>query len=651
MIKKFFNWLDDRTGLLSFLKVVGERRWIKSLMALKVWPALMLFLVVVQAITGFILWMHYSPGSRSSYESVYYIQNVLWGGWLVRGLHHVSAQVFVAAAILYVLKQIFFGLYKAPREVVFWLSLIIFFFGLGACLTGDLLAWTQNGYGATMVRVKYLTQVPIVGQMLFELAVGGGTVTTLTITRFLALHIGVFAAGVIGLLIFHAVCDARAEKKVLDEDLASGKITIPAQNEKSCGGCRSTGIARWWSCQAAINSLVCLIAMVLILFFVYGHSFNNFGAYSETTLESGEVINPGQHLGAPLGPPADTDPTIPFGTARPEWSFRGLYQYALFFSGSISEFILIFCIPTVVLGVIFLMPFIARVRFGHIFNVAYISIFSIVMISLTMISYQNDADNADFQQTEREARETAARVFELVHARGGFTSEGALAMLKSDWKTQGKVLFKQHCATCHQFAPKDEKAVGPYFRLEEPTAPNIYAMQTKEWMAGWMDPETIRSSNYYGYKDSQLVKGEMVKFLRQDLPEIFDLEDPEEKADVERMIGLVTETLVAESVLAAPRERTPEGKPVGISEEALEAYDILSCSNCHEFYHFGGNTKTGPSLTGYASRDWLKKMIADPTPFFKTNDKMPIYYQEGSDQNRLTLEEIDMVTEWMIQTR
>ncbi|MDO4630512.1 MAG: cytochrome b N-terminal domain-containing protein, partial [Planctomycetia bacterium] len=296
MITKFFDWLECRTGVVSLVKVIGNRRWVKSLMDMKMWPAILFFLCVVQCITGFILWMHYSPSSQTAYESVFHIQYNLWGGWLLRGIHHFSAQVFVAVAILYVVRIILFGMYRQPREVTFWLAMFLFFFGLGACLTGDLLPWTQNAYGATMVRVKYLTQIPFVGQMLYELACGGTTINNLTLTHFFALHVGVFAAGTIVLLVLHAICDARVEKKILDAQLASGEVVVPEQKPGCCGGCRSTGIARWWSCQAAVNALGCFVAMLVVL----GLVFQNLGEYKSAKLLSALQNTPAAELkGAP----------------------------------------------------------------------------------------------------------------------------------------------------------------------------------------------------------------------------------------------------------------------------------------------------------------------------------------------------------------
>lgn len=647
MWKNFCNWLEDRTGLITALKVVGDRRWVKCLMGLKAFPALMLFLLVIQVVTGFVLWMHYAPGAKSAYESTFYIQNMLWGGWLLRGIHHYAAQFFVAIAILYVLQQILLGLYRVPREATFWVSLFLFFFGLGACLTGDLLAWTQNGYGATMVRVKYLTQIPFIGQALYQMACGGDTVNSVTISHFVAFHIGLFAAGLIVLALIHAVCDARAERNALNRDLASGKLTIPEQKPGACGGCRSTGVARWWSCQAAVNGLACCVVMALILLSVTHGQFGALCCPDESVAGA-----PGQVLGVTLGPPADPGPTTSFGTARPEWTFRGLYQYALMFSGSVPEFVLIFVVTGCVLGVFFLMPFIARIRFGHLFNLLYTTAFAVVMIMLTLMSYDADRNDENYQQAQAEERAAAGRLFQLVTERGGFTDQGAVAMLKSDWVTQGPKLFAAHCASCHTYAPADDQAEGRFFRMKEPLAPNLYGMTTTAWMAGWLDAKAIRSADYYGYKDSPFLAGTMTDWAKNTAEEIAELEesdDPEDKSEalfVRNCLKQAAEMLVAEAQLTEPRT-VVDGKIEGLSDETVEAFEYLACADCHDFYTYKAKTKSGPDLAMYASRAWVARVIADPTAVFVENDRMLSYCVPGAASNPMSEAEVEMLARWL----
>src|SRR3989440_4591151 len=163
-MKRFFDWADHRTGGRKivhhalFENVPGGARW------RYVWGSTLTFTLVVQFITGIFLWMAYSPSSLTAWESVYYIQHEMLGGWLLRGIHHFTAQAMVVLLVLHLLQVIIDGAYKAPREVNFWLGLILMMIVLGLSLTGYLLPWDQKGYWATKVATNIAGITPVVGE-------------------------------------------------------------------------------------------------------------------------------------------------------------------------------------------------------------------------------------------------------------------------------------------------------------------------------------------------------------------------------------------------------------------------------------------------------------------------------------------------------
>ena len=119
------NWLEHRTGCGKILhaalyeNVPGGARW------RYVWGSTLTFAIVVQFITGVFLWMAYSPSSQTAWESVYYIQDVMTGGWLLRGLHHYTAHVMIILLALHLMQVVIDGAYKAPREVNFWFGVVL----------------------------------------------------------------------------------------------------------------------------------------------------------------------------------------------------------------------------------------------------------------------------------------------------------------------------------------------------------------------------------------------------------------------------------------------------------------------------------------------------------------------------------------------
>ena len=167
------DWLDDRTGYRDlarealYERIPGGARW------RYVWGSTLVFAFVTQMITGIFLWMCYSPSSRTAWESVYYIQYEMTGGWLLRGIHHYMAQMMVVLMVIHLLQVVIDGAYRAPREFNFWLGLILMMIVFGLGLTGYLLPWDQKGYWATAVATNIAGIVPVIGGSLQKIVVGG----------------------------------------------------------------------------------------------------------------------------------------------------------------------------------------------------------------------------------------------------------------------------------------------------------------------------------------------------------------------------------------------------------------------------------------------------------------------------------------------
>lgn len=165
-MKKLIDWIDQRTGMQGLLhevlfeRIPGGARW------RYVWGSTLSFCFLIQILTGVVLWMAYSPSATSAWESVYYIQHEMTGGWFLRGLHHFVAQAMHVLLVLHLLQVIIDGAYKAPREVNYWFGVVLLMLTLGLGLTGYLLPWDQKGFGATKVATSLVGIVPLVGPSL-----------------------------------------------------------------------------------------------------------------------------------------------------------------------------------------------------------------------------------------------------------------------------------------------------------------------------------------------------------------------------------------------------------------------------------------------------------------------------------------------------
>ncbi|MCS7306747.1 MAG: cytochrome b N-terminal domain-containing protein [Thermoguttaceae bacterium] len=574
------DWLEERTGLRTAYYTCSRRAVLGGLCWGNAVRAAILFGLIVQAVTGLVLWMHYSPSAQTAWESVYYIQYELPGGWLLRAIHHYTAQVLVGLLALYVAGMVLLAEYRWPRELVFWTAILLFLCSMALCLTGDLLSWDRNAFSATTVRVRFLTLLPVIGQTLFKVAIGGPgpDLGSLTLTRFFALHVGVLAVVFAVLLWAHLALLRRAR-------IVGNVPPLPA--------------GPYWPAQAVRNAAACLLMMAVVLAFV-GRS------------------------GVPLGSPAD--PTNFYDAARPEWSLRGVYGLSemipgsgIFGTGLSWKIFPIFIIPGLIVLAFLAMPFIDRWRWGYYANVGILVVIGGGLAVLTLLSYQSDAKDPMYQAAVAEEQQLAHRTVQL--AKGlGIPPAGALSLLKNDPKTEGARLFGQHCASCHAHVG----GLGKEFRLEKPTAPNLGGFGTPQQVRGWLDPERIQSPEYFG--GTAFKNGAMVQTIK----ELFaDLEGDELKEMQEHMDSIAL-MLAAEANL--PHQQAALQQQKDRIEQGRKLF-YQNCASCHRFH--GKGTPSGPELTGYGSLQWLVEITANPaSPKFygSRNDRMPIFEKELSPQ-------------------
>jgi ubiquinol-cytochrome c reductase cytochrome b subunit len=602
----------------------------------RVWPSAILFLLLVQSITGVILWMHYSPSAQTAWESVFYIQYQLPGGWLVRGIHHYSAQLLVAVVGLYLVHLVFSGSYRPPREWVWWTALVMLALALGGCLTGDLLSWDVNGYSASQVRVGFLTILPGIGGNLYRLAVGGAAFGHHTLTRFFALHVSAIAFGFWLVFLLHHFFLRRTERQ------AAG---LAASQCPFCRSVRSwwkrwsrTGAAEggspvyqdepYWPNQFVRNALVWLALMAVILLLVF-HPWE---------APKGGVGGHWGDRGARLLAPADPDPAAFYKAARPEWSFRGLYQLSNMFPGSAVpglgvswKIVPIFVLPGLTALLLVIMPLVAWWPRGHLVNVTIFTLLIVVLLVLTGLSYRHDVLDPSYHEAVAEAQAMASRVKELALAYGGIPPQGALSLLQNDPKTRGPKLYETQCAICHDLPGPGILEV----RAESPSAPQLYRFGTREWIAGLLDPKRVKSPEYFG--NTRFAAGAMVRYVEGRFQRL----SQEDKEAIISALAAEAEAGGGLTASLAPGEVLARGRKL------LQQH----CTQCH-YYRGEGPTGFTPTLDGYGSYAWLVGIIIDPTHgrfYGPRNDRMPTFWTSGVDPgaNRLQGEDIVVVARFL----
>lgn len=662
-MKALFNWLDDRTGMRGFVhealyeRIPGGARW------RYVWGSTLVFAFTVQVITGIFLWMCYSPGTQTAWESVYFIQYQIQGGWLLRGLHHFMAQAMVILMVLHWMQVVIDGAYRAPREINFWIGLVLLQIVLALSLTGYLLPWDQKGYWATRVATNLLSVVPWIGPSLQELVVGSADYGHYTLTRFFALHAGVLPGLLVAFLVLHVALFRR--HGICVHQPSNGPDTT------------------FWPDQVLKDAVACLAVLLVVLVLVV-HPISLFRSHEGSV----EPV----HLGAELGAPAD--PSNPYSAARPEWYFLFLFQFLKLFEGwgADGELLGAVAIPSLVLLVLFLMPLVGRWKLGHRFNIALSLVLLGGIVVLTGAAFNEDyratwTDKGQFVEVQKtfdevgtdeqkiaahfdndptkikqydkelaaferykksrdylkaveDAEVEAKRVVTLAEAGSGIPFSGAITLLRNDPKTQGPKLFARYnCANCHTHEAPESEASGVenHNHKEKSTAPNLYGFASRAWIAGLLDPKRINGPHYFG--NTAHADGEMVSFVTETLTDW----PTEEVSDI--VAALSAEAQLKSQIDADEKDAAR----IDGGRKLIEADD--RCVSCHKFRD-QGELGSAPDLTGYGSREWLVGMISNPKHeryYRDDNDRMPAFSAHPGvpERNTLSSVQLKLIVDWL----
>ena len=566
-MKPLLDWIDSRTGYRKLTQEVlyenipGGARW------RYVWGSTLTFAFSIQVITGIFLWMAYSASAQTAWESVFYIQFEMAGGWFLRGLHHYTAQVMTILLALHLLQVLIDGAYKAPREFNFWSGLILLQLTLALSLTGYLLPWDQKGYWATKVATNIVSIVPFIGPDLQKLVVGGPDYGHHTLTRFLALHAGVLPGLIIALIGGHIYFFRRhgihAKQPLKKPD------------------------AKFWPDQVLADAIACMGVLLTVVVLT--------------------LITRGAELSAPA------DPASQFSAARPEWYFLFLFELLKYFPGE-SEIIGAIVLPGAAVGFMFVMPYLGQWKLGHRFNLVFVFGGLAGAGLLTWMAMNQDRNDPNFQRALRDSHQQAARVIELARAPAGISPSGAVSLLREDALTQGPKLFAKNCASCHRFDGHD--GTGKPVK-DAQSAADLKGFASREWLAGLLDPAKVDSMHYFG--GTKFKDGKMVKWVKK------NADEPAEQAQLKKVIV----ALSAEAQLKSQRDA--DTRDADLIKQGVElARGDVACTDCHAFGKPDPDA-TAPDLTGYGSRAWLVRFISNPAHadfYGKRNDRMPLFAEK-----------------------
>jgi len=144
--------------------------------------------LVIQIVTGIVLVMHYTPHTSMAFDSVEHIMRDVNYGWLLRYMHANGASMFFIAVYIHIFRGLYYGSYKSPRELLWFLGLIIFLLMMATAFMGYVLPWGQMSFWGATVITNLFSAIPVVGDPIVTWLWGGFSVDNPTLNRFFSLH-------------------------------------------------------------------------------------------------------------------------------------------------------------------------------------------------------------------------------------------------------------------------------------------------------------------------------------------------------------------------------------------------------------------------------------------------------------------------------
>ena len=222
------RWLDKRLPLVrmtydSFVAFPTPRN-------LNYWytfGGILTFCLLTQIVSGVVLAMHYTPHVDFAFASVQRIERDVPFGWLIQNIHSVGASMFFLAVYIHMLRGLYYGSYKAPREVLWIIGVVIYLLMMATAFMGYVLPWGQMSFWGATVITNLFSAIPFIGEGIKTWLVGAFAIDNATLNRFFSLHflLPFMIAGCVGLHVW--ALHVPGNNNPLGVDVKSDADTVP----------------------------------------------------------------------------------------------------------------------------------------------------------------------------------------------------------------------------------------------------------------------------------------------------------------------------------------------------------------------------------------------------------------------------------------
>jgi ubiquinol-cytochrome c reductase cytochrome b subunit len=183
------RWIEARLPIIRFSHETAVSYPVpRNLNYFWTFGGILTFMLAAQIVTGLVLAMHYVPNSDLAFQSIERIMRDVNYGWLIRYLHANGASMFFIAVYIHIFRGLYYGSYKAPREIIWILGITNLLIMMATAFLGYVLPWGQMSFWGATVITNLFSAIPLVGETIVEYLWGGYSVGNATLNRFFSLH-------------------------------------------------------------------------------------------------------------------------------------------------------------------------------------------------------------------------------------------------------------------------------------------------------------------------------------------------------------------------------------------------------------------------------------------------------------------------------
>jgi len=225
---RFAQWLDARLPLPRLIH--DQFIAFQTPRNLNVWytfGAILAFCLGIQIVTGIVLAMHYATNAELAFDAIEHIMRDVNYGWLIRSIHANGASMLVIALYIHMFSGLCYGSYKAPRELLWIIGVIIYLLMMAIAFLGHVLPWSQTSFWGATVIINLFSSIPVVGPYITTWLQGDFAVGAATLNHFFALHylLPFILVGVVAPHIW--ALHVAGNNNPVGVEVRSGKDTVP----------------------------------------------------------------------------------------------------------------------------------------------------------------------------------------------------------------------------------------------------------------------------------------------------------------------------------------------------------------------------------------------------------------------------------------